>query len=122
MERPRLYLDEDVHADVSSGLRRRGFDVITTLEAKLLGASDEEQLRFATAAGRSLFTFNRGDFVQLHARTLAQGGHHFGVILSRQVTVGTAVRMLSVLLSTRTATELRDSLVWLGPRSLTPPP
>ena len=49
----RLYLDEDVHAAVASGLRRRGHDVLTTVEAGRSGATDLEQLSFAASEERA---------------------------------------------------------------------
>jgi hypothetical protein len=41
-----VYTDEDVHAAVAAGLRRRGFDVMTTREAvtRLLGPRSAQQL------------------------------------------------------------------------------
>jgi predicted nuclease of predicted toxin-antitoxin system len=114
--RPRLYLDEDVYQGVALGLRRRGFDAITTLEAGQSAASDEEQLAFAAAAGRCLFTFNRGHFAAAHSRLIDEGGHHAGVIVCRQLDVGTIVRTLAAFLSTHSAEELRDQLVWLSPQ------
>lgn len=114
MDGPRLYVDEDVHVGVSIGLRRRGFDVVTTADADRLGTTDEEQLRFSIAERRCLFTFNRGDFAQIHARLMKRREHHFGIVVSPQTRVGTAVRMLSALLATRNADELRDRLIWLS--------
>jgi hypothetical protein len=58
---PRLYLDEDVHHAVATGLRRRGHDVLTTIEAGRSGRSDTEQLDFAIQENRCLFSFNRGE-------------------------------------------------------------
>ena len=60
MKRPRLYLDEDVHHAVAVGLRRRGHDVLTTIEAGHGGSTDEQQLRCAISDKRCMFTFNRG--------------------------------------------------------------
>jgi Domain of unknown function (DUF5615) len=40
-------LDEQVDRAIAEALRRRGIDVTTTPEAKLLSATDEEQLAFA---------------------------------------------------------------------------
>ena len=48
----RLYLDEDVYQGVALGLRRRGFDVLTTVEAGRRGASDQEQLHFEDRCDR----------------------------------------------------------------------
>lgn len=113
MAPPILYLDEDVYHGVAVGLRRRGFDVVTTAEGGNLGATDAEQLRFAVAQQRCLFTFNRGDFALRHAEMLSAGEHHHGVILSAQRPIGVIVRALSKLLSTYTARDLRDLLVWI---------
>jgi hypothetical protein len=77
-------LDEDVYHAVAIGLRRRGFDVLTTYEARRQGTSDEMQLRFAAAEGRAIFTFNRGDFARLHGAFLARAEHHYGIVLARQ--------------------------------------
>lgn len=107
-----MYLDEDVFRGVAVGLRRRGFNVVTTPEAGNGGASDVEQLENAAREGRCLFTFNRGDFASLHAQLIASGRHHAGILLAQQMPVG-AVKLLAKLLSRRTRGDLRDSLIWL---------
>ncbi len=43
----RFHLDENCDARIAAGLRLHGIDLTTTVEAGLLRASDEEQLRFA---------------------------------------------------------------------------
>jgi predicted nuclease of predicted toxin-antitoxin system len=48
-------------------LKRRGIDVTTTPEARLLGAIDEEQLAFAISQGRVIFTQD-DDFLAIHQR------------------------------------------------------
>lgn len=113
MARPRLYLDEDVHGGVARGLRRRGYDVLTTIEADRSGTSDADQLRFAASEQRCLFSFNRGDFARLHGELIGRGDHHFGIVLCRQVPVGTVVRHLAALLAQHVADDLMDQLVWL---------
>ncbi|MEZ4706341.1 MAG: DUF5615 family PIN-like protein [Caldilineaceae bacterium] len=66
-ERIKLYLDEDSQRNgLVRALRARGIDVTTAMDADLLGRLDEENLDFATAQGRVLFSFNRGDFDNLH--------------------------------------------------------
>jgi hypothetical protein len=52
----RLYLDEDVHRRVASALRLRNFDAVSAHEVERWGLSDEEQLSYAAAKGRVLFT------------------------------------------------------------------
>ncbi len=43
----KFYTDEHSANAIAEGLRRRGVDALTTVEAGMLGASDEEQLAFA---------------------------------------------------------------------------
>jgi hypothetical protein len=45
---------------------------------------------------------------------MGNGERHFGIVLSAQARVGTLVRMLSTLLSTHTADDLCDHLLWLA--------
>jgi hypothetical protein len=116
VSRPKIYLDEDVYAAVAVGLRRRGFDVLTTIEAGRRSCGDGEQLRFASAEGRVLVTFNRGDFARLHGEHLASGEQHCGVIVSRQAGIGPVVRALSRLLGGISAASLGNRFIWLTPR------
>ena len=45
MSEVRLYVDEDAGENaVVQGLRARGFDVLTTIEAHRCGATDQDQL------------------------------------------------------------------------------
>ena len=44
-EKIRFYTDEHVAKAVVRGLRERGVDVLTVLQAEMLGASDEEHLK-----------------------------------------------------------------------------
>ena len=123
MQHPRIYLDEDVYHAVAIALRRRGFDVLTTFEARRQGTSDEMQLRFAAAEGRAIFTFNRGDFARLHGAFLARGEQHYGILVARQLGIGPIVRMLARLLSQSAAEDMQNRLIWLAeasPRSRSP--
>ena len=49
----KFHTDEHIATAVAEGLRRRGFDVTTTHEAGLRGASDEAQLEYALGAARA---------------------------------------------------------------------
>jgi hypothetical protein len=81
----RLYCDEDsMDQDWVRALRARSMDVTTALEENMVGRKDEEHLDYATQQGRVLFSFNRGDFYQLHTHYLAQGKSHAGIILANQ--------------------------------------
>ncbi len=81
----RFYFDADsLERAVVSGMRARGIDATTALEAGLADSSDEEQLEFARANGRVLFSFNISDFQRIHTRYLSQGKTHAGIVLAAQ--------------------------------------
>ena len=63
----RLFTDEMISSDVAAGLRLRGYDVESCEEAGRArqSISDDEQLAYATAAQRAIFSFNMGDFSRL---------------------------------------------------------
>lgn len=93
----RVYFDEDTMSRaLVVATRRQGFDVMTSREAGMDGSSDEEQLTFATGAGRLLITTNRDDFARISAVWLRTGRSHAGLaILTRQdIDVGVVLRAL----------------------------
>jgi hypothetical protein len=111
----KLYLDEDtINRALIRALRARGVDVLTSHEADLLGASDEEHLTFATNQARTVFTFNTRDFVVLHKNYVSEGLEHSGIIVSDQIQVGLLIRRLLKLLDAKTDTEMENSLEFLS--------
>jgi hypothetical protein len=82
MAKPRLSLDADASSrTLQRDLQERGHDVTRTpTEWMPPDASDEMQLLDTTAHGRSIFTFNIGDFVRLAQRY----PEHRGIILANQ--------------------------------------
>ena len=50
----------------------------------MLGSADLEQLGWATAHGRVLYSFNIRDFFRLHSDSLEQGKSHAGMVLAQQ--------------------------------------
>jgi hypothetical protein len=76
MVAPAAYLDECVDHDLVDGLRLRRFTVTSAREQGQAnrGATDEDQLVFATARDFVLVTFN-----ERHFRALAEGRRRRGV-------------------------------------------
>jgi uncharacterized protein with PIN domain len=74
----RYHLDEHMDAAIAVGLRRRGIDVTTTVEANLLRARDPEQIAFATAQGRVFVTRERRI-----AAEVTSGVARAGIIVAR---------------------------------------
>ena len=70
--------------DIVRGLRSRGIDLITAADAGMIRRKDDEHLHFATAQGRALYSFNVGDFYQIHVAWITSGRHHGGIVLAQQ--------------------------------------
>jgi hypothetical protein len=113
----RLYFDADsMQRGVLAGLRARGVDATTALEAAITERSDEEQVEFARSQGRVLFTFNASDFCRIHAELLRRGRSHAGIIVAPQQrdSVGERVRCLLKLVAAKTAEQMRDQIEFLS--------
>lgn len=108
-----LYLDEDVSARVAEMLASRGFQVLTTVKAGRLGASDAEQMEFACEQGRVLVTHNRRDFELLVQEYFAKGIAHVGIIFAvRRPPRDLTLRLLE-LLNQHSADEFVNQVFYL---------
>lgn len=109
MSRVRYYVDEHIARAVVAGLRRRGVDVAMPGEVDRRGASDAEQLTFATAEGRVIVTRDH-DFLRLHAA----GMTHTGIVfVTADATVGEIIRGLTLLYQVLEAEEMRNHVEFL---------
>jgi len=89
--------------------------VISPLEAGMAGRTDAQQLEWAAAAGRALYSFNCGDFYGLHTAWLREGRCHSGIILSRQgLSVGEQMRRLLRIVAARSAEDMRNQIEFLS--------
>lgn len=113
----RLYCDEDsMDRDLVRALRARGVDVTTAFEEDMIDRADEEHLDYATQQGRALFSFNRGDFYQIHTEYLSQGKSHAGIILANQqpYSVGEQMRRILRLIAARSAEDMKNWVEFLS--------
>lgn len=110
----RIYLDENVPSAVASGLRRRNVDAFTAAEASKLGASDEEQLRYAAQERAALFTHD-ADLIRLAWNWTQQGKEHWGVIYAHpeKLSIGECIRRLKECVATLQAEDLKNRVVFL---------
>ena len=72
--------------DLVRGLRSRGIDVITAADAGMIRRKDEEHLSFAAMRGRALYSFNVGDFHQIHTEWTSSGATRVSFWLSKSAT------------------------------------
>ena len=114
MAKVRLHLDADIsYKSIAKALRERGHDVSRTPSNWIaLDADDASQLREASARGRSILTFNIGDFVRLSR----QFPEHRGIILAHQRdwTLSSLIAALDRLLSETTAEDWPGQVRWLN--------
>lgn len=112
----RLYIDEDAMARaLVNGLRARGINVMTVYEEGLSGHSDAEQLLHATETGRVIYTFNVGDFCELHKDHMETGVEHSGIIVvyRQRYLVGEQIKRLLHLITTESAESMKNDLWFL---------
>ncbi|MDO8094980.1 MAG: DUF5615 family PIN-like protein [Candidatus Brocadiales bacterium] len=109
----KLYLDEDVHKKIATALRLKGYDVISAHEAQKHSLSDYQQLEYAIAEGRAIFTFNVGDFNRLHKEHIKSCKNHFGILLSKQIPIGDTIKQLVNFLYAHSSVEIRNNIFWI---------
>jgi predicted nuclease of predicted toxin-antitoxin system len=106
----RFHLDEHVAHAVAAGLRRLGIDVTTSTDANLLGAADADQIAYAVAQGRVIFTED-DDFLVL----ASAGTPHSGLAYCRQNTrsIGQIIRALQLIWELYEPDEMRNRVEFL---------
>lgn len=109
----RLYLDEDVHKKLAVALKLKGYDVISAHEAQKQSISDCQQLKYAVAEQRAIFTFNVGDFKRLHEEYMKAYEHHFGILVSKQIPLGETIKRLTKFLFSHSADALKNNIFWI---------
>lgn len=107
-----VYTDEDVSNLVATLLRNRGLDVLTTIEAGMMGHSDVEQLSYASAHNRCLLTHNRVDFETLHLALISEARQHSGIIVIPQKNAYDIAKRVGVLLDSLTSDEVFKQLLY----------
>src|SRR5262249_51353063 len=93
----RFYADENVKGAIVRGARRRGVDLVTTVEDGYGGKSDPEVMDRAAALGRVLLTQDE-DLLAEASQRQANGVSFPGVLYAHQksVPVGQCVRDLEL--------------------------
>lgn len=106
----RFYADQHYPAPVTAALLRRGIDMITAQGANLCGASDLDQLAFATSQDRVLTTFD-SDFLALHQ----SGTPHSGIVWcpATKYGIGELIKLLVLLHGVVAAGEMHNHVEYL---------
>ena len=102
-------------SSVVSGLRAQGVDTLTALDAGMVQRLDEDHLWFAAQRGRTLYSFNLGDYYRIHTHWLTANAPHGGLILAQQrrYSVGEQLRRLLRLIGS-ISEEMKDRVEFLS--------
>jgi len=110
----RLYMDVHVPEAVTSGLRRRGIDVMTSQEDGTREHDDEALLERATELQRVLVTQD-DDFLSVAAAWQGSGRSFVGIVYSHQKgpSIGQMIFDLELLSACAGPDELADHVMYL---------
>ena len=110
----RLYADENVDDRIIRGLRLRGIEIATVVEAGMTGKSDRDQLSHASLDGRVLLTSDQ-DFLELHPRWIKEGRQHSGIIYYSQydMRVGTCIWGVKLIVDLLSPEEMINHLEFI---------
>ena len=117
MSRICLYLDEDtIKSSLVKALRNADLDVVTVVDAAMLGRSDEEQLNWSTQGKRVIYSFNIGDFCKLHRDYMVEGKTHAGIILApqQQYSIGRQLAGLLKIVAANSSEDMINQLIFLN--------
>lgn len=109
-----LYIDVNVPAAMSQGLRHRGIDVLTSQEDGTRSWADEALLDRATQLNRILVTQD-GDFLEIASHWQSCGRDFAGVVYSHQRSagIGRIVDDLELLATCADQHELLNRVTYL---------
>lgn len=110
----KLYMDHNVHAAITDGLRQRGVDCLNAQDDGMSAASDESILIRARELGRVVFTQD-ADFLEITASWLATNTLFAGVIYARQmgITIGQAISDLQLFATLLEPEEMQNRLEYI---------
>src|SRR5436190_1368697 len=108
----KFYLDENVnrYPAVAAGLRRRGIDVFTVVDAKLRTASDEVQFACAQSTGRVIFSHD-DDILVLASEAVHHAGVAYCELHSRSI--GQIIQGLELIWEVLDASEMHNNIEYL---------
>lgn len=106
----RFHLDEHISPAVAEALRKRGIDATTSEAAGLLGATDDQQLAYATAERRAIVTCD-ADFLRQELIMKAE----FGICYARRskYTLGQLIDQLQLVAECMSTEDLQFRVEFL---------
>lgn len=114
MPRLKIFTDENVDIRVSTGLRKRGVNVFSTIEKGLIGIPDIEHFKNASSKKAVIFTHDH-HFIEIAKAFTKKGKSHWGVIFVQmdKLSVGECIKRLSLYADILSADEMKDQIEFL---------
>jgi predicted nuclease of predicted toxin-antitoxin system len=109
----KLYLDEDIDPLLTKVLRDRGYDILSTHEAKMHKSDDYKQIDFAISEGRAILTHNVRDFHRIAKEYGRISKSHSGIILSSQLPFKELLKRVLRLLHKHNSEDIPNQVLWL---------
>lgn len=109
----RVPLDEDIHLEFAFALRRVNYDAIHIQEVGRKGKTDQEQLVHAISEQRAILTRNVRDFIQLHNDYCYRATEHYGIIVSKRLSLSSLFHAMDNLLTLKSQSSLRNTLLFI---------
>jgi len=108
-----IYCDEDVDIIIKPLLEAKGFKVTTTLDEKMLGASDNQQVNHAIKIGHVFLTHNRVHYEQIYADLITKGVNHPGIIIAARRNVYELAKRISRVLSGYSQESIKNQILYV---------
>jgi predicted nuclease of predicted toxin-antitoxin system len=108
-----IYLDENVHVLIAKIVQSHGFRAITTQEVGRKGASDSEQLEYASKQGYAILTHDRIDFEELATDYFEMGKNHCGIVILADNSPQEIAHRMIATLNDLTADEMLNQIIYI---------
>ncbi|NEP19855.1 MAG: hypothetical protein F6J97_23705 [Leptolyngbya sp. SIO4C1] len=110
----RLYMDENAHGSITTGLRQRKVDVLTVQEDGRSGITDPQVLDRAAELNRVLFSQDDDLLAEAKKRQIAAVSFP-GIVFAHQskVSIGTCIRDLELIAQLGEPTEFLNRVQFL---------
>jgi len=108
-----IYCDEDVDVLIKPLLEAKGFNVTTTLDKKMLGVSDADQMDYAVKNSYVFLTHNRVHYEQLYSEFVSRGMDHHGIIIATRRNVYELARRISRVLTGYTRESIKNQILYV---------
>ncbi|MFZ3122489.1 MAG: DUF5615 family PIN-like protein [Thermodesulfovibrionales bacterium] len=108
-----VYCDEDVDVLIKPLLEAKGFKVFTSLNEKMLGTSDTQQIDHAIKKKCVFLTHNRVHYEKLYSELAAKGIIHYGIIVAARRNVYELAKRVSRVLSIHSEEKLKNLFIYI---------